>query len=86
VQVRWLSGGGDPARSFWWHVTELTLDHLRPSPVWKKRMDELQLAKESEAIMQRGLQDLAERRKQKAEKYRLLGEVADLFQARAGTS
>ena len=49
-------------------------------------MDELQLAKESEAIMQRGLQDLAERRKQKAEKFRLLGEVADLFQARAGTS
>ena len=37
VQIRWLNGGGDPARKFWWHVTEITLDHLRPSPEWKKQ-------------------------------------------------
>ena len=36
VQIRWLNGGGDPTRKFWWHVTEITLDHLRPSPQWKK--------------------------------------------------
>ena len=55
VQARWLTGGGDPARSCWWHVTEITLDHLRPSPEWKKQGDELQLAKECEAEIRKGL-------------------------------
>ena len=38
VQVRWLSAGGDPARSCWWPVSEITLRQLRPSPGWRKRM------------------------------------------------
>jgi hypothetical protein len=48
VTVRWLSGGGDPARSCWWHVTDITLDHLRPSPVWIEQMAELREAKRVE--------------------------------------
>src|ERR1017187_6298856 len=54
VQLRWLSGGGDPARSCWWHITEITLDHLRPSPEWIKQGEELQLAKECEAEIRKG--------------------------------
>jgi hypothetical protein len=77
VKVRWLSGGGDPARKFWWHVTEITLDHLRPSPQWKRAMDELQLAKECEAAIRRGLKELAERRKQEEEKHRMLPEALE---------
>ena len=34
VQTTWLNAGGDPARSCWWHITEITMDHLRPSPAW----------------------------------------------------
>jgi hypothetical protein len=77
VQVRWLSGGGDPTRKFWWHVTEVTLDHLRPSPEWKKQMAELQLAKECEAAIRRGLRDLVERRKHEAEKRQMLLEALE---------
>jgi hypothetical protein len=55
IQVRWLSGGGDPARSCWWHITEITLDHLRPSPAWKKQMADLHLAKECEAEIKKRL-------------------------------
>jgi hypothetical protein len=47
VKARWLAGGGDPARSYWWHVTEIMPDHLRPSPVWKKQGEDLQLAKKT---------------------------------------
>ena len=32
VRFNWVAGGGDPARQCWWYVTEITLDHLRPSP------------------------------------------------------
>ena len=79
VQIRWLNGGGDPSRKFWWHVTEVTLDHLRPSPKWKKEMAELQLAKECEAAIRRGLRDLAERHKREEEKHQMLREaLADL--------
>ena len=49
VEVRWLYDGSDPARSCWWHITEITLNHLRPSQEWKKQVDELQLVKECEA-------------------------------------
>jgi hypothetical protein len=77
VQARWLAGGGDPARKFWWHVTEITLDHLRPSPRWKRAMEELQLAKECEAAARRGLKELAERHRQEAEKHRMLREVLE---------
>ncbi|HXI71522.1 MAG TPA: hypothetical protein VNN22_14300 [Verrucomicrobiae bacterium] len=37
VEVRWLSGGGDPACSCWWHITDISLDHVRPSPEWIRR-------------------------------------------------
>jgi hypothetical protein len=77
VHARWLASGGDPARKFWWHVTEITLDHLRPSPQWKKAMEELQLAKECEAATRHGLKELAERRKQEAEKHRMLREAVE---------
>lgn len=79
VQVRWLSGGGDPARNCWWHITEITLDHLRASPEWKREMEELERAKEPEAAERKGLKVLAERRAQEEEKYRLLREVAAEF-------
>lgn len=59
VKELWLVGGGDPARSCWWHVTEITLDHLRPSPEWKRQGDELQLAKDCEAAIRKGLRSLA---------------------------
>jgi hypothetical protein len=81
VEVRWLSGGGDPARSCWWHVTEISLDHVRPSPEWKKQGDELQLAKECEAAIRKRLKELAKRKAHRAEQLRLVGEVADLLQA-----
>jgi hypothetical protein len=72
VKVRWLTGGGDPARSCWWHVTEITLDHLRSSPEWKKQMAELQLVKEAETEIRRRLNVLEEKK-------RLLAEVAESF-------
>jgi hypothetical protein len=77
VQVLWLSGGGDPARCCWWHVTEITLDHLRPSPQWKKQMADLQLAKECEAEIRKRLKVMEEKNRDKAEQRRLLQEVAD---------
>ena len=55
VRKRWLDGGGDPAQECWWDITEITLDHLRPSPAWQKQMADLQLAKESEAEIRRRL-------------------------------
>lgn len=53
VRKRWLEGGGDPAHECWWDITEITLDHLRPSPAWQKQMADLQLAKECEAEIKR---------------------------------
>jgi hypothetical protein len=79
VQVSWLAGGGDPGRKCWWHVTEITLDHLRPSPEWEKQVKELELAKECEAIIKKGLRTLAKDRWQQEEKMRMLQEVAELF-------
>jgi hypothetical protein len=77
-----LASGGDPSDNCWWHITELTLDHLRPSPQWKKQMEELQMAKECEAPIRKGLKAFANRRYEEEEKYRLLREVADEFQER----
>jgi hypothetical protein len=85
VQVRWLSGGGDEARSCWWHITEISLDHVRRSPEWKKQGDELQLAKDCEGEIRKGLRALAKRKAHQAEQQRLLGEVADEFQAPNGS-
>ena len=81
VQVRWLSGGGDPARSCWWHVTEITLDHLRPSPEWIKQGEELQLAKECEAEIRKGLKVLAQKKREQAEQQEMLAEVAESCRA-----
>jgi hypothetical protein len=79
VETRWLDSGGDPSRKFWWHVTEVTLDHLRPSLKWKREMEELELAKECEAAIRRGLKDSAARHKQEEEKKQMLREaLADI--------
>ena len=76
VQLRWLSGGGDPARSCWWHITEITLDHLRQSPTCEKQMADLKMAKGAEAAIRKGLKALAKRKQEKAERLRLLQECA----------
>src|SRR5665213_1956830 len=65
VHSLWLAVGGDPARKFCWHVTEITLDHLWPSPQWKRAMEELQFAKGCETAIRRGLKELAERRRRR---------------------
>jgi hypothetical protein len=84
VQERWLAGGGDPARCFWWHVTEITLDHLRPSPEWKKQMDELQLAKDCETEIRKGLRALAKKKRAQAEQREIFDEVAACAQSVGG--
>jgi hypothetical protein len=68
VHVRWINSGGDLARKFWWHVTEITLDHLRPSPEWKKAMQELASSKSFGATR---------RRRPDEEKHRMLREVIE---------
>ena len=77
----WLLGGGNPARSCWWHVTELTLDHLRPSPAWKREGEELELAKACEAEIRRRLRKQRERQRKQAEQQLLLAEVKAELQA-----
>ena len=67
VHVRWINSGGDLARQFWWHVTEITLDHLRPSPGWEKAFEELLLAKifkqddDKHRMLREALEDLVAR-------------------------
>lgn len=75
VQLSWLSGGGDPTRSCWWHITEITLDHLRPSPEWIRQGKELQLAKDCEAEIRKGLKKLAKRKQAEAEQQLIFDEV-----------
>jgi hypothetical protein len=58
-------------------VTEITLDHFRPSPQWKKAMEELAFAKLCVAATRRGLKELAERLRQEAGKHRMLREVVE---------
>jgi hypothetical protein len=84
VRTRWMEAGGDPARDCWWHITEITMDHLRPSPAWKKQMAELQLAKECEAEIRKRLRALEQKKRDEAEQRRILAEVADSFQASGG--
>jgi hypothetical protein len=64
-------------------ITEITLDHLRPSPEWKKQMDELQLAKDCEQEIQQEILErlklLAKRKNAASERQRMLAEVFDLF-------
>ena len=79
VRLSWLAGGGDPAREFWWHVTELTQDFFRASPKWIREGRDLDSAKKREAAEARGLRDLAERQRKEEEKMRMLREVAELF-------
>lgn len=82
AQKRWIETGRDPARTCWWHVTEITADHLRPSPAWKKQMAELELAKEAEAAIRKRLGRLERRKRARIEKLRLLKEAADDLQRR----
>ena len=84
VQARWLAGGGDPTRQFWWHVTEITLDHLRPSPEWIKQGEELELAKACEAEIRKGLKVLAEKKRAQAEQREIFDEVAVWAQTAGG--
>ena len=79
VWTAWIVGGGDPKRHYWWHVTEITLDNLRPSPKWKQENEDLKLAKECEALVQRGLTKAANEKRNRDEKMRMLREVAELF-------
>jgi hypothetical protein len=55
-------------------------DHLRPSPEWIKHGEELQLAKDCEHEIRKGLRELAKRKQNEAEQRQMLAEVADLFQ------
>jgi len=48
VRVREVGDGGAPERQYWWHVTEMTLDHLRPSPQWVREPKRFTLEIESE--------------------------------------
>ena len=84
VQTTWLNAGGDPNRTCWWHITEITMDHLRPSPALVKQMAELQLAKECEAEIRNGLKALAAKRKKQAEMLKMLAEVADSLKTEGG--
>jgi hypothetical protein len=56
-------------------VTEITLDHFRPSPKWIRENEELALAKDCEAFAERGLQEMAKQRRREKEKMRLLREA-----------
>ncbi len=50
VAIRFFEESRRPGRDCWWDVTQLTLDHLRPAPDWKKQAADLQLAKDREFI------------------------------------
>jgi len=76
VHVRWLASGGHPARSCWWHVTEIALEHLRPTPEWIKREKELDEAKRRDAQDHKRLRLEAEKERAEARKMELLEEVA----------
>ncbi|MBU6400370.1 MAG: hypothetical protein KGS61_08630 [Verrucomicrobia bacterium] len=39
-----------------WHINEVRLDHFRSSPEWKKQGEELQLAKECQKAIRKGLE------------------------------
>ncbi len=82
VKARWLETGGNQNDDCWWHVTEITLDHLRPSPEWKRQERQLELAKAAESAIRRGLRGLAKRKAEQAEQLRLLMEVAYELQCR----
>jgi hypothetical protein len=79
VKERWLAAGGSPNRDCWWHITEMTPDHLRPSREWKKAMKDLELAKGAEAAIRHELKKLKKRDWQRAEQLRLLRETANEF-------
>ncbi len=81
VKTRWLAGGGNPKDDCWWHLTEITLDHLRPSREWKRQMRELQLAKDCESEIRKGVKRLAKKKRERAEQMRLVKEVGELFAA-----
>jgi hypothetical protein len=62
-----MSGGGNPARSCWLRISELTQDQLRPSPEWKAKMDGLQMAKDCESAIKKRLKEQSKRKTQQPE-------------------
>ena len=75
VKVRWLLNGGNVNDDCWLHVTEITLDHLRPSPEWEKEMADLKMAKDAEAAINAGLRKLAKQKRELAERQLILDKV-----------
>jgi hypothetical protein len=69
VAVDWFTASRRPGRECWWDVTELTLDHLRPSAAWKKQMADLQQAKDREVITR--INERREKRHARERKYQL---------------
>ncbi len=53
------------------------MDHLRPSPEWKAKMNELQMAKDCEAAIRKRLRERSKRKAERAERLRLLAEVVN---------
>jgi hypothetical protein len=51
VQMLWLSHGGNPDQSCYWHVAEITLDILRPQHVLEKLNADWQRAKDQQPQM-----------------------------------
>jgi hypothetical protein len=84
VQTRYLKAGGDPSKLSLLHVTEITLDHLRPSPEWMRQIAELELAKECEAEIRKGLRSLAKRKQARAAQQKIFDEVAASFKTGKG--
>lgn len=59
-------------------------ESFRVSPQWEKQMAELELAKDCGASIRKGLKQLAERKRERAEQQRLLEEVASEFRTWGG--
>jgi hypothetical protein len=57
------------------------IECLNTTPIrkWIRQGEELELAKDCEAIAERGLKEMAKRRRKEEEKMRMLREVAELF-------
>lgn len=62
-----------------WHVTQLTLDHLRPSPEDAKQAEELQLVKDVESAIRKGLRKQKRAEEKHQAMLRLLDEAAAEF-------
>lgn len=70
----WSSSQRRPAHQPFF--TEITLDHLRPSPKWEKQMADLQLAKEVEAVIRKWLKMQKQQKIQEELKLEMLKKAA----------